>query len=357
VTITREAEPGEAQLMTETRWTRRHLLDVEDLLPAELNRLLNLAHEMRNSLDGVAEPPEHDLRGFMIALLFAEPSTRTRLSFEIAARNLAAETFVLTAAGSSLVKGETLTDTARVLNALGVDMLVLRHHRSGAPWVAARHFGGSVVNAGDGWHAHPTQALVDLFTLRSAWTAESVSGRKIVIVGDLLHSRVARSNVWTLTADGADVWLCGPRSLLRGFDDLARALPGGRRLTVTDDLPAALRDAEAVMALRIQRERMSSAAMSPTEYVSAYRIDERRMMLARPDARFLHPGPVNEGIEVTRGVATGPRSLVLEQVRNGVPVRMAVLSLLAQDAPAAAHAAGSQTTGSQATLDRSSVRR
>lgn len=325
---------GGVSSTSETPWTRRHLLDVEDLLPTELDLLLERARRMRHAQ--AARLPLDELQGHRVALLFAEPSTRTRLSFEIAAHNLSAEALVLHAAGSSLVKGETLTDTARVLDALGVDMLVLRHHRSGAPWVAARHFGGSVVNAGDGWHAHPTQALVDLFTLRSAWVAEGLRGRKVVIVGDLLHSRVARSNIWTLTADGADVWLCGPRSLLRGFEDLARALPGGRRLTVTDDLLAALRDADAVMALRIQRERMSGAALSLADYVSTYRIDERRMTLARPDAWFLHPGPVNEGVEVTRDVAAGPRSLVLEQVRNGVPIRMAVLGLLAEGASAGA---------------------
>jgi aspartate carbamoyltransferase catalytic subunit len=320
---------------TEMGWTRRHLLDVEDLRPAETRVLLDRAEKMRRSLEGTGDPLEDDLCSARVALLFAEPSTRTRMSFEIAARNLAAETLVMDPLASSLVKGETLTDTVRVLGAMGVDMLVLRHHRSGAPWVAARYFDGSVVNAGDGWHAHPTQALVDLFTLRRAWSADSLRGRKVVIVGDLLHSRVARSNIWTLTADGADVWLCGPRTLLRGFEELARALPGGRHLTVTDDLAAALRDAEAVMALRIQRERMSGAALSLADYVSAYRIDETRMGLALPDAWFLHPGPVNEGVEVTRSVAAGPRSLVLEQVRNGVPIRMAVLALLAEAASAA----------------------
>lgn len=328
-------------------WTRRHLLDVEDLLPAELDLLLDRARQMLEVVE--TRRPRDELRGRRVALLFAEASTRTRLSFEIAARNLSAEVLVLNAAGSSMVKGETLTDTARVLEALGVDMLVLRHHRSGAPWVAARHFSGQVLNAGDGWHAHPTQALVDLFTLRSAWATDSLRGRKVVIVGDLLHSRVARSNIWTLTADGVEVWLCGPRSLLRGFEDLANALPAGRRLEVTDDLPSALGDADAVMALRIQRERMSGAALSLVEYVSAYRIDERRMTLARPGALFLHPGPVNEGVEVTRNVATGRRSVVLEQVRNGVPVRMAVLSLLARAASAPREA--------QATRERSSLRR
>lgn len=311
-------------------WTRRHLLDVEDLTPAETDLILLRAEEMHRPPGRREEREEREeLRGRRVALLFDEPSTRTRLSFEIAARNLAAGTFVLEPSASSLVKGESLVDTTRNLDALGFDMLVLRHHRAGAPGVAARHFAGHVVNAGDGWHAHPTQALLDLFTLRRAWSSRSLEERKVVIVGDLLHSRVCRSNIWTLTAAGADVWACGPASLARGFEELARTLDGGRRLTVTDDLTAALRGADAVMALRIQRERMGDASLSAGEYVARYRIDESRMALARPGAFFLHPGPINEGVEVTREVAIGPRSLVLEQVRNGVPVRMAVLTLLA----------------------------
>ncbi len=309
-------------------WTRRHLLDVEDMTRAEIDLVLERAEQMRASLETGDPPLEDELCDYHVALLFAEPSTRTRLSFEIAARNLAAETFVLDAPQSSLVKGETLADTCRNLGALGFDMLVMRHHRSGAAAVAARHFPGHIINAGDGWHAHPTQALLDLLTLRRAWGSSDLGGRKVAIVGDVLHSRVARSNIWTLTAAGADVWLCGPRHLLRGFDELARTLGDGRALSVTDDLTAALGDADAVMALRIQRERIRGD-ISADEYVDRYRIDEARMRLCRPRAVFLHPGPVNEGVEVTRDVATGPRSLVLEQVRMGVPVRMAILSLVA----------------------------
>ena len=305
-----------------TNWTRRHLLDVEDLSVAEVEAILGRAEDT----PGMAE----QIRGHRVALLFAEPSTRTRLGFEIAARALGAQTFVLDPSGSSLVKGESIADTARTLSALGMDTLVLRHHRSGAPWVAARYFEGSVVNAGDGWHAHPTQALLDLLTLRRHWGAGSIRGRKVAIVGDVLHSRVARSNIWTLTQAGVAVAVCGPRSLLSGFEELAARLGEGRRLSVTDDLSAALRDADAVMALRIQRERMSGDAMSAGEYVARYRIDEARMAEALPGAVFLHPGPVNVGVEVTRDVATGSRSLVLEQVRNGVPVRMAIFALLAQ---------------------------
>jgi aspartate carbamoyltransferase catalytic subunit len=236
-----------------------------------------------------------------------------------------------------MVKGETLVDTVRNLDALGFDMLVLRHHRAGAPWVAARYFGGAVINAGDGWHAHPTQALLDLLTLRRAVGGpEQLRRRKVAIVGDVRHSRVARSNVWTLKQAGVDVWLCGPRPWLRGLESLPVA--------ITSDLEAGLAGATAVMALRVQKERMATD-MSIDDYVDHFQITERRLARAAPDAYFLHPGPINEGIEVTREVARGPRSLVLEQVRNGVAVRTSVLALLqraqrateATPVPSAAH--------------------
>jgi aspartate carbamoyltransferase catalytic subunit len=303
----------------------RHLLDVDELDWQDVETILETAERYR---DG--EAAEATLAGRRVALLFTEPSTRTRLSFEVAARNLGAETFVLDPGGSSLVKGETLRDTARTLSALGMGYLVVRHHRAGAPWVAARHFAGHVLNAGDGWHGHPTQALLDLLTLRRAFAgrpgqAKGLAGRKIAIVGDLRHSRVARSNLWTLSSDGAEVWACGPGPWLRGWQ-------GGH---VTESLDEALRDADAVMALRVQRERMTGADLDLAAYIERYQLTEERMRLCRPGAVFLHPGPVNEGIEVTREVAAGPRSLVLEQVGNGVPVRMAVLALLAAGPQAA----------------------
>ncbi len=292
-------------------WPTRHLLDVDDLTREELERILSLAEVF----DGVGESDV--LRGAHVALVFAEPSTRTRLSFELAARRLGAETYVLDPGSSSMVKGETLVDTVRNLDALGFQFLVVRHHRAGAASVAARYFSGAVVNAGDGWHAHPTQALLDLFTL----TRElgDLSGRKVAIVGDVLHSRVARSNVWTLSTAGANVWLCGPSTWLRGLDHLP--------VTLTTDLDAALRDADAVMGLRVQRERMAPG-LSLDEYVGRFQITERQLAQSAPRARYLHPGPINEGVEVTREVARGPRSLVLQQARNGVPVRMAVLAIL-----------------------------
>lgn len=301
----------------------RHLLDVDGLSSADVESILSRATGYRRLLDAGEEAPA-TLAGRRVALLFAEPSTRTRLSFEIAAGALGAQTLVIDPGGSSLVKGETMADTARTLHALGIDMLVLRHHRAGAPWVAARHFGGSVVNAGDGWHAHPTQALLDLFTLRLAFAggpaqANGLAGRKLVIVGDLRHSRVAHSDLLTLRAEGVDVWACGPPEWLRDW-------PGAN---ATDALEPALRGADVVMALRVQRERMKGTALDLAGYIERYQLTEARMALAAPGARFMHPGPVNEGIEVSHEVATGPRSLVLEQVRNGVPVRMAVLAGLA----------------------------
>jgi len=298
----------------------RHLLDVDELAPPDVEAIVRSAERHRSGAE--AERPV--LAGARVALLFAEPSTRTRLSFEVAARALGAQTFVLDPGGSSLVKGETLRDTARTLAALGMDFLVLRHHRAGAPWVVARHFGGHVINAGDGWHAHPTQALLDLFTLERALggggsSVGVLAGRKVVIVGDVRHSRVARSNQWTLSSAGAQVWACGPAAWLAGW-------PGER---TTESLEEALSGADAVMGLRVQRERMRGASLDLDRYIARYQVTETRMRLAKPGAVFLHPGPVNEGIEVTREVATGPRSLILEQVRNGVPVRMAVLAALA----------------------------
>lgn len=308
-------------------WDRRHLLDVADMSATELETVFERSALMRSHIDqgGAALP---DLAGHHVALLFAEPSTRTRLSFEIAVRRLSGETSLLDPPSSSMVKGESLADTTRNLEALGYSILVVRHHRSGAAHVAARHFSGSVVNAGDGWSAHPSQALLDLFTLRRAFESASLAGRKVVIVGDLLHSRVARSNVWTLLRAGADVWLCGPPAWLRGYDQVARSV------TLTDDMDAAMRDADAVMALRVQRERMSGSTLSIDEYVARYQVNSRTLARARPGAWFLHPGPINEGVEVSRAVALGPRSLVLEQARNGVPVRMAVLSLITSAATA-----------------------
>jgi len=210
-------------------------------------------------------------------------------------------------------------------------MLVMRHSVSGAPYLAAEVFGGSVLNGGDGWHAHPTQALLDLYTMRQRLPGGSVAGCKVVILGDVLHSRVARSNIWSLTASGADLWLCGPSTLLRGFEAwAARGAAAGRRFQVTSSVDDALRDADVVMALRIQKERMSSGLLpSLREYAARFGLSRERLALARPDAVVMHPGPMNEGVEIAPDVAVSAQSVITDQVTNGVAIRMALLYLLA----------------------------
>jgi len=311
-------------------WRHRHLLDVDELSTADLDLVMRTTDAMREVLARpIAKVPA--LRGRNVTILFYEASTRTRVSFEVAARNLSADVTNIAAQTSSVSKGESLVDTIRTVEALGARMLVMRHAVSGAPYLAAEVFGGSVLNGGDGWHAHPTQALLDLYTMRSRLSGGSVAGRKIVILGDVLHSRVARSNIWALTAAGADLWLCGPTTLLRGFEAWAgRGAAGGRRFHVTADVDRALRDADVVMALRIQRERMSSGLLpSLREYAARYGLTAARLALAQPGALVMHPGPMNEGVEIAPEVAAGAQSVITDQVTNGVAVRMAMLYLLA----------------------------
>ena len=314
-------------------WRHRHLLDTDVLTWPEIELVMRTTDAMREVLDRpIAKVPA--LRGRNVTILFYEASTRTRVSFEVAAKNLSADVVNIAAATSSVTKGESLVDTVRTVEALGAELLVIRHSVSGAPYLAAEAFSGSVLNGGDGWHAHPTQALLDLYTMRSRLPGASVEGRKVVILGDVLHSRVARSNIWTLTAAGADLWLCGPATLLRGFDAWARRGAGGRRFTVTSSIDEALRDADVVMALRIQRERMAAGLLpSLREYASRYGLTRERLERAGPDALVMHPGPMNEGVEIAPDVAAGAQSLITEQVTNGVAVRMALLYLLAGVSP------------------------
>ena len=319
-------------------WRHRHLLDVDVLSWPEIELVLRTADSMREVLARpIAKVPA--LRGSTVTILFYEASTRTRVSFELAAKALSADVVNIAVATSSVAKGESLLDTVRTIEALGSSTLVIRHSVSGAPYLAARDFGGSVINAGDGWHAHPTQALLDLATMRAHLPDGVVAGRKVVILGDVLHSRVARSNLWTLTAAGADVWLCGPATLLRGFEAWA-AVPGApgsgaagaadRRFSVTSDVRAALRDADIVMALRIQHERMEGGLLpSLREYAARFGLTRERLALARPGALVMHPGPMNEGIEIAPDVASGPGSVITDQVTAGVAIRMALLYLLA----------------------------
>jgi len=315
-------------------WSHRHLLDTDVLSWPETELVLRTTDAMREVLKRpIAKVPA--LRGRNVTILFYEASTRTRVSFEVAAKNLSADVVNIAAASSSVTKGESLVDTVRTVEALGAELLVIRHSVSGAPYLAAETFGGAVLNGGDGWHAHPSQALLDLYTMRSRLPGGSVEGRKVVILGDVLHSRVARSNIWTLTAAGADLWLCGPATLLRGFDAWAgRGAAAGRRFHVTSSIDEALRDADVVMALRIQHERMAAGLLpSLREYATRYGLTRDRLAHARPGALVMHPGPMNEGVEIAPDVAAGAQSVVTEQVTNGVAVRMALLYLLAGVTP------------------------
>lgn len=300
-------------------WPHRHLLDVDTLTPSEAIHCLDLAVDMR-SLRARGERLDV-LSGHVVGLAFAEASTRTRVSFEIAAVSVGAQVVNLPIDASSVTKGESLADTLRTMERTGVGTIVLRHSSSGAPYLAARSCGARIVNAGDGTHAHPTQALLDALTLRDA--LGQLDGRAVAIVGDIGHSRVARSNLHLLTALGAKVRLSGPPAWVRGF----AGWPG---VSVHRRLEEALDGADAVMTLRVQLERKAGTGVpSLREYVRRWGLTEDRMRLARPGAPVLHPGPTNEGVELTAALAAGPGSLIGTQVANGVAVRMAVLSLLA----------------------------
>jgi aspartate carbamoyltransferase catalytic subunit len=310
--------------MTAMRWSRHDVLDVDDWSREEFEMVLSTTEAMREVLDRpIKRTPV--LRGKTVVLFFAEASTRTRVSFELAAKALSADVVNITSSGSSVEKGESLLDSVRTLQALGGDVIVLRHASSGAPYFVANRIDASVVNAGDGWHAHPSQALLDAYTLRSR--LGTLSNKTIAIVGDVLHSRVARSNIHALRALGANVVLCGPPTLLPAAWRCGHA-PAGVR--VETDIARALEGVDAVMALRLQKERMIAGLLPSTrEYARVWGITEARLAAAKPGAPVLHPGPMNEGVEIDAAVAHGPRSVIEEQVTNGVAVRMALLYLLA----------------------------
>lgn len=317
-------------LETRIEWTRRHLLDLDELTKDEIETILDTADAMKEVLSRDV-PRVPVLRGRTIVTLFYEASTRTRASFELAGKALGADVINVSAGGSSVEKGESLIDTARTLQAIGADALVMRHGSSGAPYLVARHVEASVINGGDGWHAHPTQALLDIYTMRGH--LGDLRGRRVVIVGDIAHSRVARSNIWGLAAVGAEIVVCAPPTLLPAgmrpashATDERLAMPP---VHVETNLDRAIEGADAVMALRLQRERMASALLpSLREYAALYQVNERRLALARPGALVMHPGPINEGVEISPAVADGLQSVIEEQVTNGVAVRMAVLYLL-----------------------------
>jgi aspartate carbamoyltransferase catalytic subunit len=296
----------------------RHLLGIEGLEPAHIGVILDTAETLREVLDRpIKKVPT--LRGKTVVNLFYESSTRTRSSFEIACKVLSADSLSIASSTSSATKGETLLDTAKNLEAMNPDLIVLRHAASGAPQFLARHCRSSIVNAGDGAHEHPTQALLDALTLRQR--KGTLAGLRVAIVGDLLHSRVARSNLFLLAKMGASVVLCAPPTLQApGFSTLA---------PVTHDIDEAIAGADAIMMLRLQTERMAGGFFpSLREYHARYGLTAARMKKARRDALVLHPGPLNRGVEIASDVADGPYSVILDQVTNGVAVRMAVLYLL-----------------------------
>jgi aspartate carbamoyltransferase catalytic subunit len=304
----------------------RHLLGIEPLAAQEIQTILDTADALKEILDRpIKKVPA--LRGKTVINLFYEPSTRTRSSFEVAERVLSADSLSITAATSSATKGETLLDTAKNLEAMNPDMVIMRHASSGAPHFLSRHCRFSVVNAGDGAHEHPTQGLLDALTMRQR--KGRIKGLRVAIVGDILHSRVARSNLWLLTKMGASVVLCGPPTLLPpGIEALA---------PVTFRIDEAVEGADVVMMLRLQMERMSGGFFPTTrEYFRHFGLTEERVRRAKKDVLVMHPGPMNRGVEIASEVADGPYSVILEQVTNGVAVRMAVLYLLLGGSPEAA---------------------
>ena len=305
---------------------RRHVLDLDDFSAQELEDVLNTTDVMREVMGRpVRKVPT--LRGKSIVTLFYEPSTRTRASFEQAGKIMSADVINLSATGSSVEKGETLRDTGRTLQAMGIDLIVIRHPMSGAPYLLARETEMAIINAGDGSHAHPSQALLDLYTIRQHFG--HLEELKVVIVGDILYSRVARSNVWGLRKMGADVVLCGPPTLLPSSPLEAFATVGGGSLTIETDLNEAMKGADVVMALRIQKERQDAGLMpSHREYIRYYQVNEERMALAKKTALVMHPGPMNADIEISFAIAHGAKSAIESQVTNGVAVRMALLYML-----------------------------
>ena len=310
-----------ADLLTHTdRWMRKDLLGLRELSAEEIRLILKTAESFREiSLRPIKKVPA--LRGKTVVNLFFEPSTRTRTSFELAAKRLSADIVNISAQGSSLSKGETVLDTVRNLEALKIDMLVIRHAAAGVPHLIARRVESSVINAGDGSHEHPTQALLDLFTMHQR--KGRIEDLRVAIIGDIRHSRVARSNIWGLTKLGARVTVCGPPTLIP--PEIEQFGVG-----VTYRLEEAIRDADVLMLLRIQHERQEATLVpSLREYRLRYGIDRERLTHAKPGVLIMHPGPVNRGVELDSLVADGPYSVILDQVTNGLAVRMAVLYLIA----------------------------
>jgi aspartate carbamoyltransferase catalytic subunit len=300
-------------------WNRKHLLDIESLSADEILTVLDTARAFR-AVGERAIKKVPALRGKTVVNLFVEPSTRTRISFELAEQRLTADIINFSAEASSLKKGETLKDTARNLEALNTDIIVIRHSASGAPHFLSRFLRASIINAGDGAHEHPTQALLDLFTIREKKGA--IAGLRVTILGDILYSRVARSNIWALTKLGAHVTLCGPPTLVpKVFEQMG--------CRVTYDVDEAVAQADIINLLRIQHERQRKT-MFPSlgEYTSLFGLTRERLARIKPEALIMHPGPINRGVEIDSEIADCARSLILDQVTNGLAVRMAVLFLI-----------------------------
>ncbi|KKM12905.1 aspartate carbamoyltransferase [Clostridiales bacterium PH28_bin88] len=300
-------------------WERKDLLGLKELSPEEIRLILDTAVPMKDIiLRDIKKVPT--LRGHSVLTLFYEPSTRTRTSFELAGKYMSADTVNIATSASSVVKGESLVDTAVTLEAMGVDAVIIRHAASGAPHFLAKRLKASVINAGDGTHEHPTQALLDMFTIRER--TGRLEGLQVAIIGDVLHSRVARSNIWGLLKMGARVRVVGPPTLM---PSAVRDL-GVQVFSRTEE---ALEGVDVINVLRIQRERQQKGLFpSLREYSRLYGLDSKRLRLARPGALVLHPGPMNRGVEISPEVADGMQSAINEQVTNGVAVRMAILYLL-----------------------------
>jgi aspartate carbamoyltransferase catalytic subunit len=298
---------------TDARVTRGSLLGLEHVPAAEISRLLQLARRM-NPLK-----PRPLLRGKRVFLLFYEASTRTRSSFEVAAKSMGAMTTLVLSSGSSIEKGESLLDTGYTLRAVGADVIVIRHPRAGAPLLMASHLDIPVVNAGDGMHEHPSQALLDAYTILRH--KKTFKGLQVAIIGDIYHSRVARSAVHLLSKFGVKITLCGPPEFL---PELATSLAPGLRISRTAE--EAVHGADVVMVLRVQKERLAGQKISLQEYIARYQMTMARLKLAKKDAMVMHPGPIIRGLELTWEVADCPQSAIREEVHNGVPVRMAILA-------------------------------
>ncbi|MFM6188641.1 MAG: aspartate carbamoyltransferase catalytic subunit [Planktothrix sp.] len=324
-------------------WTRRHILSLADFTVAEYNTILQTATSFREVL-GRRTKKVPALQGQVVANLFFEPSTRTRNSFELAAKRLSADTLNFAPGTSSLTKGETILDTAKTYLAMGTDMMVIRHKEAGVPFAIAAELDRlnakvAVLNAGDGQHEHPSQALLDLFTICGILDPEhpkieSLKGKKIAIVGDILHSRVARSNIWSLTAIEAELHLAAPPTLLPElFAEFGKNRPG--QLFLHWDLEPALENADFVMTLRLQKERMTAHLLpSLREYHQLFGITHERLKSCKPDVKILHPGPVNRGVELSSELMDDPQfSLISQQVTSGIAVRMALLYLIGGGKP------------------------